>query len=1475
MTTTVRRLAGIVVTSLFFATAASGQDFEVTGGSIVEGDDGVTLLELTVRMLIEPRPSEQITVQLSATDITAELGVDYSLPATLVFTPLGPRVKQFNVEVFGDLLVEGDETFELEVLDEEGTPVSGPPAVVEIIDDDFLTISVADLSVPEGDAPRTEGLTVSFSNAAEGAVTVVASASNGTAASGEDYSAPSLSVVVPGGALEATLDFTVLGDLIEEADETFFIDLTSTTLGTFGQSRAQITLIDDDEDTNADVTVSIADQSFTEGDVTRTDGIVITLSEAASEAITVEAVATDVSATSGLDYSADSLSVTVPVGEQAASFPFSVLGDLVDEPDETFSVRLTSTSAGSLGADEAVMTLIDDDSLPGLSVTDLQIIEGDSGAMTGSVQVTLTVASSATVRARLDSSDGTATAGVDYQRLSSTPVVFAPGETSVSVPVNVAGDVEIEGSETFTLTLSQPQNAGLADPQATVTIVDDDSLISLSESIVDGAEGGGDLELVVTRTGDLSQRLDLELSFDGVAQEGLDFIPESSQTTFLPGETRKSVPLLVVDDELVEDLIEELTATVSTIAAAKELPVSNATLGVPQSIVMRIRDNDQVTPTPPTVRFNRLRRSAFEDEGSVELFVERTGDTSGSASVLVSVSGGSATEGSDFTFATQRVEWAPGDPEPKSVSVGLIEDNVTEGAEQAIFQLSDPQSVGGPAPLVIGSPSATLLEILERSGAAFVQSVLFVTEGSTDVSLDVRRLGDTSSALTVEVCVDGGTASPADYVLSGTKLSWSGGDTRIQGALLDVPEDSEVEPRETLLLSLCNASTGNVISNLTVYFLDDDLPTQPIEPLGLPGDSPQNPAVAYGRGGQRVEVWQQADGSGFGIWARFIDSLGEPTGPDVLVNTTTAGDQTEPDVAIDYDGNVTIVWRDGTVTEESPKVGARAAGSAVVGRFFAPNGEAKTTDVIVSESEASDESNTPNVTASNTGDAVITWESDDQVQGRIYAKTTVPRTGILPISDLDEGRSATPRSTVGASGDFIVAWREEPTSGASSRVVVRIFNENGDPKSAQQIVTSSSTAQLPVIAADDDGEFVVAWEQETTAGWDVMARNYDRFATALGQEFLVSESADGSQRRPAIDRNAIGDFVIVWEQETAGAKAAGGNLVGRFFTPGGEPQSGEVEIAATEGGSTPVDADVSIADRDQTTVVFEREGPDGEPDGVFSITLEPLPAGEPCVESADTSCLNQGRFSVDARWQDFDLENGDGQAEVLTDDTSYFWFFDPANVEVVVKVLDACAVNGHYWVFAAGLTDTEVNLRIDDSASGETLTIFNPLGRGFQPVLDTRAFETCEVATPRPDASRQAALDRIAAEIEGLSAALGAAAQANCAADEEQMCLNGGRFGASIDWSTNQGTAGRGQQVTLTTDTGYFWFFEPDNVEVVVKVLDACAINGKYWVFAAGLTDVETDLQVVDSVTGAARSYTNDEGDAFSVVLDTGFFDCE
>ena len=98
------------------------------------------------------------------------------------------------------------------------------------------------------------------------------------------------------------------------------------------------------------------------------------------------------------------------------------------------------------------MTLVDDDSQPGLSVSDLSLVEGDSGSFSGSVQITLSSPSASTVQARLDSADVTATAGQDYQALSSVPVVFAPGDTAVTIPVNVAGDVALEGDETFTLT---------------------------------------------------------------------------------------------------------------------------------------------------------------------------------------------------------------------------------------------------------------------------------------------------------------------------------------------------------------------------------------------------------------------------------------------------------------------------------------------------------------------------------------------------------------------------------------------------------------------------------------------------------------------------------------------------------------------------------------------------------------------------------------------------------------------------------------------------------------------------------------------------------------------------------------------------------------------------------------------------------------------------------------------------------------
>jgi hypothetical protein len=75
----------------------------------------------------------------------------------------------------------------------------------------------------------------------------------------------------------------------------------------------------------------------------------------------------------------------------------------------------------------------------------------------------------------------------------------------------------------------------------------------------------------------------------------------------------------------------------------------------------------------------------------------------------------------------------------------------------------------------------------------------------------------------------------------------------------------------------------------------------------------------------------------------------------------------------------------------------------------------------------------------------------------------------------------------------------------------------------------------------------------------------------------------------------------------------------------------------------------------------------------------------------------------------------------------------------------------------------------------------------------------------------------------------------------------GGRFEVDVFWESADGKTGGGRPVALTGDTGYFWFFDDSNVEVVIKVLDACLINGQFWVFAGGLADVEAEITVRDT----------------------------
>lgn len=115
----------------------------------------------------------------------------------------------------------------------------------------------------------------------------------------------------------------------------------------------------------------------------------------------------------------------------------------------------------------------------------------------------------------------------------------------------------------------------------------------------------------------------------------------------------------------------------------------------------------------------------------------------------------------------------------------------------------------------------------------------------------------------------------------------------------------------------------------------------------------------------------------------------------------------------------------------------------------------------------------------------------------------------------------------------------------------------------------------------------------------------------------------------------------------------------------------------------------------------------------------------------------------------------------------------------------------------------------------------------------------------------------------------------SCASDSAH-CFQNGRFKAEIKWENFSGQTGTAKISPKTGQTGAFWFFDPENEEVFVKILNACGLNGKYWIFIAGLTDVKTTVTIEDLITGQIREFVNPLGTLFQPIAATieNAFDC-
>jgi hypothetical protein len=222
------------------------------------------------------------------------------------------------------------------------------------------------------------------------------------------------------------------------------------------------------------------------------------------------------------------------------------------------------------------------------------------------------------------------------------------------------------------------------------------------------------------------------------------------------------------------------------------------------------------------------------------------------------------------------------------------------------------------------------------------------------------------------------------------------------------------------------------------------------------------------------------------------------------------------------------------------------------------------------------------------------------------------------------------------------------------------------------------------------------------------------------------------------------------------------------------------------------------------------------------------------------------RFSIEVEWRDFQGQRGRGWASDLTFDTGHFWFFSPNNVELGVKILDGRGINGQYWVFFASLTNVEFTLKVTDRLTGQIKSYHNPLG-SFASQADISAFPALDGTSGLPASPLVSAL-----------------------AGEPTIRLND-RFEVKISWRDFIGQEGQGLGSLVTADTGSFFFFYPNNVEAFVKILDARAINGRFWVFIAGLSNVQYRVEIRDTVTNVTKVYQNPSG-TFASIGDTMAF---
>ncbi len=483
---------------------------------------------------------------------------------------------------------------------------------------------------------------------------------------------------------------------------------------------------------------------------------------------------------------------------------------VVDDPANT-DVRLIFADTASIGAPVGTFPAGALD----LSEANYPVNENDG---TVNVTVNRTGGSFGAITVDYATSNGTATSGSDYQAVNST-LTFAENEYSKVITVNLLNDTVYEGSESFSITLSNPGGGATlgTTTTASIDIADDEpppspgtlALSTATETVVENAAGG--ITLTVSRTGGSDGTVTVDYATaDGSALQPGDYTQATGTLTFLDGELSQTIPLTLTNDTTWEPS-EDFTVTLSNVV--------EAALG--QAITtVTITDDD--TRNAGTLALSTATENIAENAaGGITLTVSRTGGSDGTVTVDYATADGSALQPGDYTQATGTLTFLDGELS-QTIPLTLTNDATWEPSEDFTVTLSNVVEAA------LGQAITTVTITDDDTRNAGTLALSTATENIAEnaaggITLTVSRTGGSDGTVTVDYATaDGSALQPGDYTQATGTLTFLDGELS-QTIPLTLTNDTTWEPSEDFTVTLNNvveAALGQAITTVTIT--DDD-----------------------------------------------------------------------------------------------------------------------------------------------------------------------------------------------------------------------------------------------------------------------------------------------------------------------------------------------------------------------------------------------------------------------------------------------------------------------------------------------------------------------------------------------------------------------------------------------------------------------------------------------------------------------------